>query len=101
MIEKPDLFKNDFKFLVGYKDYIADEGPSGVRSDIQLYVKASNDKSLDVNSIFEEVKPLMINAPFFAPSANIGKDKNYQIEENSILIPDPYIHFHGKNWLDA
>ena len=41
----------------------------------------------------------MVNAPNFAPSANIGSKKVYEIEENSILIPDFYIHY-DKNWLD-
>ena len=40
----------------------------------------------------------MISAPNFAPSANIGSNKIYEIEENSILIPDYYI-FYDKNWL--
>ena len=42
----------------------------------------------------------MINAPNFASSAHIGSHKDYEIEENSILIPDYYIfHFKNRNWL--
>ena len=47
----------------------------------------------------------MINTPNLASGANIGRTKNYEIESNSILIPDYYIisplsdHFYG-NWMD-
>ena len=41
----------------------------------------------------------MINTPNLASGANIGRTKNYEIESNSILIPDYYIYFNG-NWMD-
>jgi hypothetical protein len=39
----------------------------------------------------------MVNAPNFAPSASIRSKKHYEIEYNSILIPDFYIAY--MNWL--
>jgi hypothetical protein len=44
------------------------------------------------------VKEVLVNIPNFACGANTGSDKNYEIESNSILIPDYYVFFHG-SWL--
>ena len=41
----------------------------------------------------------MIAAPNFAPCANIGSKKVYEIEENSILIPDYYMFYGNWDWL--
>jgi hypothetical protein len=80
MHARPDLFQNDFEFVISDHDYISDKGPDGIKSKIQDYIASNPDQNLNLETTFNEVRQVLIKTPNFASSANIGTNKNYEIE---------------------
>ena len=53
MSTRPDLFKNDFKFILGFNDDIRSEGPGfSVRTLLKEYIEANNHETFDEEALF-------------------------------------------------
>ena len=52
LLSRPDLFQNDFKFLVGFNDDISDVGHGGIKVAVQKYIATKGDKSIQLDSLF-------------------------------------------------
>jgi hypothetical protein len=109
-----DGFKDNFVFFMQEADAVRDEGQNSIKQFIGDYVRDVLNLKLNgavdfehhpkTQELYDMVKPLMEKTPAMAGSIFVAENNtNHEIETNSILIPDYYIHANHvgvKSWYD-